>query len=416
MPRLPIVLKLLVVFASTLGAAPPIAIPQTPQEVEVLAKEAEMDLDKAEEALKKSPQDFITAHNLMEDCFFKTFFLESMTMSSILVPSVVKETAAKFVVQIKARYMAFLSTLPKLSLARPLFSCVRGTAPVKSLPADRKITTLNWNVCCFAGNLSLFFGGVRPWTERMDGIVQQIIDLNPDIVCLQEVFSEVAIDALYRGLKSNFAYFYLHIGPKEYSFDLEKLRRIPSGLFVASKYPLDEPFFYPYNVSKNETEPTRGYGFFMGNLFNRVCICTTHLQPGDEEKDREIRNNQLTAINEHTPKGHSTCIFADLNIEYGSDEYKKSVESRFVNHYKGGKNEWTCCELKDAWFNPEQYSKSLLQGSLPLQRIDAVLEIRRIKKLALGVKCQVVPLVRLDEPKNALSDHNPLFVTITLPK
>ncbi len=403
-------------LSGPLTSAAPIVIPQTSQEVELFAGEAFTDLEKAQQALSKSPKDTTASHRLVEDCVVKTSILESLTFSIIPIPQQVKDLAAKYVVQLKERCKVFLGVVPKFSVARPLFTCVNGAAPFKVLPADRKVTVLSWNICCFSGGLPMLYGGVRPWPERMEGIVREILDLNSDIVCLQEVFSEEAIHALYKRLKEKYAFFYLNIGPREYSFDPEKLGKLSSGLFVASKYLLEDPSFYPYDLSKGETELVRRYGIFMANLSDRLCVCTTHLQPGDDKRDRNIRSNQLKAIQERASKILPTCIFADLNIEYGGDEYERVVVPSFTNHYKWAKNKWTCCELRDAWFNSEKYAKALSQGTLPLEWIDAVLEIKHKNRQTLEVKCEVIPIIRLEDPKNALSDHRPLFSTITLPK
>ena len=88
----------------------------------------------------------------------------------------------------------------------------------------------------------MLFGGVLPWENRVDRIALFLKKSEADILFLQEVFSTTAGNQLYSKLKEQYAHFYLHIGPKISGFDAKNFG-IPSGLFVASKYPLENPHF-----------------------------------------------------------------------------------------------------------------------------------------------------------------------------
>ncbi len=390
-------------------------MPRTVGEVDLFAKYALEDLEQAEKTIQNSQGPVLNPsnHRLMQNCALKTTLLGCLALPSITLPISVKESAGKHAETLRQRYVTFLKSLPESSMPRPQVTCVKGLAASKPFPGDRKISVLSWNICCLGGGLPMLFGGARPWPERINGIAGQILAKKADIVCLQEVFSEDVTDALYDRLKDKYAHFYLNIGPREYSFDLEKIGRLSSGLFVASKYPLDNPRFYPYDLAKRETEAVRGYGIFMGDLFNRVCIATSHLQPGDSKEDRKIRTNQLAAVYGQAPNT-PTCLFADTNINNGSDEYEQEIIPRFINHYNRSEKDWTCCELREAWLHPDQYSKALAEGSLPFRHIDAILEIKRDGP-PLETKCEVVPVGELDCPEKALSDHRALYSTINLP-
>ncbi len=82
------------------------------------------------------------------------------------------------------------------------FLKTKGSAKEKKLSKNRTLTILNWNVCMFDSSISLLFGGVLPWQNRIDGVVEKLKQADPDIICLQEVFSEDAGRVLINNLKS----------------------------------------------------------------------------------------------------------------------------------------------------------------------------------------------------------------------
>jgi endonuclease/exonuclease/phosphatase family metal-dependent hydrolase len=393
-----------------------VLLPKTEPQVEIYLKEALLDLDIVERQIELGVDNPDATYQLMQSCALKSSILRCLAIPFISLPPEVKQLANKYAMELKIRYEAISSQLSKISLislSRPAFIEMQGSFPAKRACEDGKITVLSWNICALEGSLPMLFGGVRPWAERVDGIVGKIVERGADIVCLQEVFSEDCAELLYEKLKGEYAYFYINIGPKDYSFDLDKIGKLSSGLFVASKYILERPSFYAYDVSKQETEAIRGYGVFLAHLLGKLCIATTHLQPGVEDSDKEIRANQIAAIERLCPEHMPTFLFLDTNIEYGNEEYNKAIIPTFFNHYKAGKGEWTCCELRDFWFNPEQYTKMLSEGAMPFEHIDAVLEVKRSSKAATQVECKVISVGDLEDPLNALSDHRALQSTIT---
>ncbi|MEC7838927.1 MAG: hypothetical protein VX777_02685 [Chlamydiota bacterium] len=394
-----------------------ILVPKTLKQVDAYAEYARLDLEKAEEIVSLGKYDNYAIYSLMQTCALKTTLLGCLTIPFIALPIEIKELSGKHAEILKKRYQSLLAGLPKCSLkTRAQFIAADGMAPAKPFPGNQKVTVLSWNICCLGGSLPSLFGGVLPWYKRVDGIVNKILDTDADIICLQEVFSEECVDALYQRLKEQYAHFYLHIGPRKYSFDSNEIQKLSSGLFVASKYFLDNPSFYPYDISKNETEFIRGYGLFTAKLFNKICISTTHLQPGSDDGDKEIRGNQLAVIKQLADSRITTYLFVDTNIEYGSEEYEKTITPHFYNHYQGKREEWTCCELRDSWLTPNKYKKKLTQNSLSFEHIDAILEVKRPDKVPSELKYDIISAGDLCSPKNALSDHRALFSTISLPE
>jgi endonuclease/exonuclease/phosphatase family metal-dependent hydrolase len=286
------------------------------------------------------------------------------------------------------------------------FLYARGDLAEKTLPKERSISCMSWNVCLFDGNLSMLFGGVLPWQSRINQITNKIIELNPDILCLQEVFSSNANLVLVQKLRKYYAHFYYKMGPNPAGFSTNSLG-IPSGLFIASKYPLQNERFTGY--APDETPSYRAYGFFSADIFHqKKCIghlVTTHLQPGYTEIDKDFRKKQLTAISESLPKNTPTLLCGDLNIVKESEEAKNAFSSYESISYEG--LNWTCCELRDYWWKAKQNLTTFLDLSPTKEWLDYFLFIPKNKPLSC--KAKVFCVNDLERPESALSDHQILM-------
>ncbi|MES2199463.1 MAG: endonuclease/exonuclease/phosphatase family protein [Chlamydiota bacterium] len=296
------------------------------------------------------------------------------------------------------------------------FIYAKGDHKEKNLPGNRELTILSWNVCFLEGNVSMLFGGVLPWQQRIERIISKIQTLNPDILCLQEVFSPNAGVILVEKLKSQYAHFYYNMGPNPAGFSIESLG-IPGGLFVASKYPLKKENFIPY--TKEETPPSRAYGFFTAEIYSEdkplACLVTTHLQPGSEIKDREYRALQTTAILTALKKVEiPTLLCGDLNIEKTSTEAQELFKSYKSGLYQG--LDWTCCELRDYWWKSDQNSIAFKKLPPEKEWLDYFFYLKNSSKLAPHLFTEVLVVNDLTHPEKALSDHQILFTTITLKK
>lgn len=288
----------------------------------------------------------------------------------------------------------------------------RGEGAEKQLPSNRNLTILSWNVCCLDQSLSMLFGGVLPWQDRLDRLANQIQTFDADVVCLQEMFAPKACLALWQKLHTRYAHCYLQIGAKPCGFDPSQFG-ISSGLFVMSKYPLKNAAFIPY--SQDETPPNRAYGFFSAEIISDhqvvAQLITTHLQPGDDASDIAYRSSQLQAIERAAQKSRwPLFLCGDLNIERNSPEEQK-LSSYQQSHYQG--SSWSSCELRDYWWRANQDAE--LFQALPLKRewLDYFAQFRRGPLLPM--QTEVTPLTDLAHPEEALSDHQPLLTQVTLP-
>ena len=196
------------------------------------------------------------------------------------------------------------------------------------------IKVFNWNTCMLPGELAKYFGGIEPWKNRFSAIVKKIKETNADIVCLQEVHSEFAALKLVESLKSDFAYFYINMGPKMMSADIEDVG-LNSGLFVASNFELENPSFYKFKSEHGDKFVNKG--FFSAEIKQADMLVTAaHLEPSDFPSSELARFEQLNEVITHLKssqkKGRLLC--GDLNIPWGSREAAfKLINAYFSDPY-----------------------------------------------------------------------------------
>lgn len=275
-----------------------------------------------------------------------------------------------------------------------------------------EISILNWNVCFFDQGLSMVFGGVLPWQDRLSRISAFLKKQNSDLICLQEVFSPEAEEKLYHELKDTYAHFYINIGPIQYGFN-PQTHGVSSGLFVASKVPLHDITFTPYGTT--ESPQYRWYGFFSAVLKSRslIRIMTTHLHPGSSSEDLAYRANQMKAIDASIRDKIPTFICGDFNIERMSTEYKENLQSYFINYYDS--SEWTCLELRDYWWKAKQNAHTFYSKYSFPEWIDYFLQSRKNSSASIS-SIQSLPILVNDphDPAAALSDHQAIHTSIIL--
>jgi len=170
------------------------------------------------------------------------------------------------------------------------------------------ISVLTWNVKMLPGPI----GGGSSDLLRAKGISEAIVELDPDIVCLQEVFDEDIRDALFHYLSMTYGYI-VDKGDVPWSI------RQDSGLFLASKYPVNSQRFVPYlNSSGADSLAQKGVvGVTIDVQGDIIYVLNTHLQAdyGDEGEYSEIRRKQvskLAAVSSYQP--YPTLVMGDMNI------------------------------------------------------------------------------------------------------
>jgi endonuclease/exonuclease/phosphatase family metal-dependent hydrolase len=171
---------------------------------------------------------------------------------------------------------------------------------------DREVQkVLSWNVCALFGGLPMAFGGVKKVKDRMGLIAEKIKEINADVISLSEV-SPPAADLLFRKLKDTYAHFYTRIRK-------DPFLTLDSALFVASKVEIKDPKMIELPLG----------GLMRRAIFSfqvaDTKFLTTHLHPGLDEKDKEVRLKQVNEIK--SLSNGKTILFGDLNIRRG-DEFK----------------------------------------------------------------------------------------------
>jgi endonuclease/exonuclease/phosphatase family metal-dependent hydrolase len=363
-------------------------------------------LDKAAQEVKR----FDAASNAFEN---------NPILSDICIAYAYKALSAQLTPSQNYLLIKLLKSLPPNQFPEELYQAlsknpmeawtyVKGESSERLL--EKKISILNWNVCFFDQGLSMIFGGVLPWQDRLSRICDLLKKQNSDIICLQEIFSREAAEKLYHQLKDTYAHFYVNIGPIQYGFN-QQTYGVSSGLFVASKYPLDSVAFTPYNT--NESPPYRWYGFFSAKLNGSfpIRIVTTHLHPGSSSEDLSYRARQIKAIDASIQDKIPTFICGDFNIERMSTEYTASLLPYFINFYDN--SQWTCLELRDYWWKAKQNADLFYSKYQSPEWIDYFLQSR--KTLPSGsIKSSPILVNDPHDPAAALSDHQAILTSITL--
>ncbi len=154
------------------------------------------------------------------------------------------------------------------------FIHLQGNLPEKTLQGS-ELTLYSKNVAFIAGGYAITHTGVAPWTYRIDGQIKEIREQNSDVVCLFEVFDTSSAFYLYEQMKDEYAHFYFNMGSKAVGPN--------AGIFVASKYPIQNAEFVPFPVEtlQNKVKWTCK-GFFRCDIGDMARLYTTHLQNSAE--------------------------------------------------------------------------------------------------------------------------------------
>ncbi|MBI3236513.1 MAG: endonuclease/exonuclease/phosphatase family protein [Chlamydiales bacterium] len=212
----------------------------------------------------------------------------------------------------------------------------RSERPPKELPADsHDITLFSWNVCGIYAGYGIDNGGVVPFCDRKARAIEKIRETDADVVCLYEVFDIKDGYAIANELKeAGYTRFYFNMGTMAIG--------VSSGLFVASKYEIENPSFIPFTDADGRAKMTKK-GFFSFDLVSGrrplATIYSTHLNHSEEperptESEKRVRGNQMQTIKDRIGNPLSPVIVTgDLNM---GDEELTEIEdwARDFQHQK----------------------------------------------------------------------------------
>ncbi len=311
--------------------------------------------------------------------------------------------------------LAILTSLPGIALRslgayllKEPFLYVRGEAPSKVLPSDRSFSLLSWNVCCVGAGYPISDGGVLPWSDRIDGIIEKIAETDADVNCLYETFDSKSAFSICEGLKERgYSHFYFNIGPKAIG--------VSSGIFIASKYKIENPEFslFPQDslIGRTKNAAKGVFSFDLVSQSERFArIYSTHLQHSEESafptpEEVAARDKQMKIIADkvNTIKDRCVVVTGDLNLD--DKEYEQS--SWQVHFQKGDQFN---SALK-TW-GGDQFCAQLMgkRASKPLNLDHTMV----LKESVLSIETTLVetgydPTLFKEE---VLSDHNGLFSKI----
>lgn len=195
-----------------------------------------------------------------------------------------------------------------------------------------KLSVLTYNVCGLFDETPLIFGGVLPWKQRIERIVQTIESSEADVVCLQEVFDEELEEALYERLKEKYASFYTMIAPRYLGFK-PSTYGVRSGLMVFSKFPVDNARFDTISAEN----PYVNRGLFSFDVAGKVRIATTHLAAFRTPKLIKKRLEQITTVTEllqSMGEKKPVLLCGDLNIAMTSGEpAEQFINEKYKTNY-----------------------------------------------------------------------------------
>lgn len=200
---------------------------------------------------------------------------------------------------------------------------------------DGTFSTFFWNIGTPMAGYVITDANQMPWPFRIEKIIKKIREQDADIVALAEVFDIKTAFRLYAGLKDEYPFFYLNIGPRHLG--------VSSGLFVASRFEVTDPQFVPFPkemlVDRTKNAEKGSFSVLIkssGKVFAQVLV--EHLQhseepqfPRTDPKCNEVkaRKDEIEkVVIPHIKNGMATVVVGDLNCD--EKEFNTSSwESRF---------------------------------------------------------------------------------------
>lgn len=285
----------------------------------------------------------------------------------------------------------------------------------KVLPENLKITFVSHNECYMPGGYSITDGQVTPPSDkgRMDGNLERIKRLNPDLVCLYEVPD--ICDANY--ISSRLA---------DYPFiiPVAGVRAVgPSSMmYVASKYEIIEdsiefvPFIKGEEVTGRAQFSEKGYLSFdiksRGEKGAFATFFSTHLQhseipsspTADEIRSRSLQLKKIAgAIQQKVDQGLSVFFTGDLNLS--ESELAPFLQKQQIQWLRDPSIEGIPTWGGDSWC-------ARLSGGKPPSApevLDYAFGAGRVK--GLWTEIHKMGFSGLEFRPNAGSDHELLFTT-----
>lgn len=274
------------------------------------------------------------------------------------------------------------------------FSC-SGSSPH---PIPDRFRVLSLNICTFPGGWHEFFGGIpESGHDRMDRFVELFKREQADIICLQEVFAPAfALEMKNRLQKEGWSVVFYNAG-------LEARLPMTSGLFVASRLPITEARYIPFESSSGGWLPRGALQLAVGN----VDLLVTHLSSSDNDLDAQPdeinkRKIEIQTIAQHL-RDRPTLLVGDLNAQPTEFSTIGSLVDAYPN------SEPTCTEQ----FTLDAIARLNNAGKVPLVPLTT---LDRVFSHGIDTQTRVSPSFGSTQDPLPLSDHHALVIELTTPR
>jgi len=301
---------------------------------------------------------------------------------------------------------------------------LQGSCDTKVLPEGTKALSLfTVNLCLMPKTNSMIYGGVLPWSIRIDAIAEKLKALDADVVCLQEVYDVRVLSELCTRLSSVYAHFYGNVPLKLSGFTHESL--IPSsGLALISKFEIHNLTFTPFTATMHEEISSRfggNYGILRGNIMNEgealAHLAIVHESPLSAGLRLQQTKEIIALFTEKAQQNADIpCILCgNLNVAQSdpNDESNWFLKMHFIDHYNPDDGP-TRDDFGDYWhrkWHGENVEKRL--NPKPPATVDRVLSWAAwthghshkmmVKRISM----------HRETPVLALTDHHGLFASLT---
>jgi hypothetical protein len=278
------------------------------------------------------------------------------------------------------------------------------------------LSLLSWKVDLYPEHeSSLLKAGVRPWDykeskkdkSRLEKVFEEINKKDPDVICLRGVYCKKAGKKLREELQKEYKYIYDDI--------------CETGLFVASKYPIKNPYFTNSPRSKNK-------GFFDFEVVNKGKTIAHIINSTDNNlpRDYDPTNDKdgcikflLSAQRIKVLKKHVNENLRNLEILNCVDE---SLEKLKVNGIRFGKDtvseDFSICQ-KNYWKGEKLEVLSSNKKISSIQK-NSIRGVDRGWKASCRLYSKEeefkIPGFNLESPKDSLSPHDGLFIQFSKPE
>jgi endonuclease/exonuclease/phosphatase family metal-dependent hydrolase len=250
--------------------------------------------------------------------------------------------------------------------------------------------------------------------QRLPELASQIRRINPDIVCLQELFHHELQQQFYSLLDDMFPY--------ACGFAQKGLKfRLANELITLSKFPIKNGNFFRFHDLALEEHLFTNKGFYKmiieipGTV--EIQLINIHMTAGGLRQHPEshvmerIRSRQIQQVIKQTPFTSPVILAGDLNAGPGSSRknYDEIINSGFTDTFSfaGGKGiSWNPDNPLIQWHG---------EHHLPPQRVDHIFinkpAAQMIEPLAAEIVLDNADILLTNGSKIPVSDHYGVLVT-----